>query len=104
MFWPFMFGGWRKSPSIFAVATSTRVKRPTLSCVLGDRDELSGRTWDVASLLTLPAQTCGIRTHVPGASGQFVAVSKDGKKAWVGFTRVDVATAKIDGDFRQRRT
>jgi virginiamycin B lyase len=40
-------------------------------------------------------------THVPGASGQFVAASKDGRKAWVGFMRVDAATAKIDGDFRR---
>jgi streptogramin lyase len=40
-------------------------------------------------------------THIEGAPGQFVAVSKDGKKAWSGFVRVDVATGKIDGDFRQ---
>ena len=40
-------------------------------------------------------------TQIEGTSGQFVAVSKDGKKVWLGFTRVDTATAKMDGDFRR---
>lgn len=40
-------------------------------------------------------------THVQGTAGQFIAVSKDGKKVWLGFQRTDVATATVDGDFRR---
>lgn len=40
-------------------------------------------------------------TYVEGTGGQFIAVSKDGKKVWLGFQRTDVATAKVDGDFRK---
>ena len=40
-------------------------------------------------------------TYVEGTAGQFIAVSKDGKKVWLGFQRTDVATAKVDGDFRK---
>ncbi len=40
-------------------------------------------------------------THIQGTAGQFIAVSKDGKKVWLGFQRTDVATAKMDGDFRR---
>jgi virginiamycin B lyase len=40
-------------------------------------------------------------TQIEGTAGQFVAVSKDGKKVWVGFQRADTTTAKLDGDFRR---
>jgi virginiamycin B lyase len=40
-------------------------------------------------------------TYVEGTAGQFVAVSKDGKKVWLGFQRTDAATAKVDADFRR---
>ena len=40
-------------------------------------------------------------TYIEGTAGQFVAVSKDGKKVWLGFQRTDAATAKVDADFRR---
>ena len=40
-------------------------------------------------------------TQIEGTAGQFVAVSKDGEKVWVGFQRSDAAAAKMDGDFRR---
>jgi streptogramin lyase len=39
-------------------------------------------------------------TKVEGTTGQFVGLEPSGKNVWLGYTRIDTATAKVTGDFR----